>query len=67
MTARSERAFYHFLPDEYLARLARGEIGDEHGIHLPRVPRGMPGDGSLDEQLGGLLAGESAPTERPKA
>jgi len=51
--ARQERAFYHFLPDDYLERLARG--GDAHApIHLPAVPPGRR-DEPLPEQLSALL------------
>ncbi|MEM9453572.1 MAG: vWA domain-containing protein [Myxococcota bacterium] len=50
--ARHERAFYHFLPDDYLERLSSDEIEDD-GIHLPPVPIAQVS--AFEEQLGPLL------------
>jgi hypothetical protein len=36
--ARSERAFYHFVPDDHLERLSEGRIDDELVVHLPPAP-----------------------------
>ncbi len=51
--AKSERAFYHYLPDRYLTRLSQGQIDDELAVHLPPVPRAE--QTSLQEELGALL------------
>ncbi|MCA9706958.1 MAG: VWA domain-containing protein [Myxococcales bacterium] len=56
--AQGERAFYHFLPDDYLERLSSEELGDDE-IHLPPVPstdlRAFEGElGPLLEELAEL-------------
>ena len=52
--AQHERAFYHYLPDDYLERLQSTD-GHDDGIHLPSVPRTKAGDASFEEHLGPLL------------
>ncbi len=52
--AQHERAFYHYLPDDYLERLASAEVGDD-GIHLPSVPKAKLDPTALEDQLGSLL------------
>jgi hypothetical protein len=51
--ARRERAFYHFLGDDYLARVSWGKIGDDP-VHLPSVPHHDDAS-TLTEKLGPLL------------
>lgn len=67
--ARGERAFYHFLPDEFLAEIARGEMDGDQPIHMPAVPW-MQGDArqaaeALNARVGPLLH-ELAELERAR-
>ncbi|MCH9685304.1 MAG: VWA domain-containing protein [Deltaproteobacteria bacterium] len=57
--ARCERAFYHYLPDDYLEHLASARVGDD-GIHLPSVPKAQADPTALEQQLGSLLDDLSA-------
>ena len=57
--ARGVRAFYHFLPDDYIEEMTRGDIDDGPPIHLPPVGHG-PADPStaraeLEARVGPLL------------
>lgn len=77
--AAGERAFYHFIPDEFLHQIARGDVDGGAPVHMPRVPwlrvtGERPGDKSgasseaqvatlLGERVGGLLE-ELADIER---
>lgn len=49
---RGERAFYHFMPDDYIEELVSGRIDDAPLIHLPAV---VKEDVTLDERLGALV------------
>jgi len=50
-----DRAFYHFLPDAFLKRVADGDIDSGPPIHLPKVQNQYWTDAELDTHLDGLL------------
>lgn len=73
--AQGERAFYHFLPDDYLRRVVAGDIDDELVVHAGRRPRASePRDAmpralvdeldALVEQLGDLQRSREAAARR---
>lgn len=59
---QGERAFYHFMPDDYLEELTSGRIDDAPMIHLPAVGND---DVTMDERLGALVE-ELADLERTR-
>ena len=56
---QGERAFYHFLPDAYLQRVAAGDIDDELAVHASAHPsvgaRAAPMPAELRDALGELV------------
>lgn len=58
--ARGERAFYHFVPDAELVRLASGDLGRTRALHLDargrsRIRRGSSNEARRDLELEVLL------------
>ena len=58
--AKGERAFYHFIPDDSLEAVVRGEVDSGLPLHLPEVhgstkPQALSADlGNLVEEMSGL-------------
>lgn len=53
--ARGERAFYHFISDETLNRIANGEIDPEGAMHPPAVDEARATPELLEKQIGEIV------------
>lgn len=61
-----ERAFYHFLPDAYLARVSSGQVDDGTPVHVPAVPWHEGGAAPLPEAELARMLDEIGDIERDR-
>lgn len=53
--ARGERAFYHFISDATLQRIANGEVDPDGAIHPPPVNASHASPQALEKQIGEIV------------
>lgn len=53
--ARGEKAFYHYVPDDMLEDLAKGELDQGASLHLPRVRATDDSPDALAREVGALV------------